>query len=490
MKPANTMINDLRFLDRHLTHLEDQILLYEKKHARKLVSLDPNHATGGRNLLHYIALRKEDLKELQFRLTYLGLSSMGHSESFVLHSVREIRRRVRESLNAHKNGNTKATSLPPLGSTWLEAEKLLHEHTRDLFGPRPESRHVYIMVTAPDQFEVNDTWAKQILHAGANLIRVNCAHETKKEWKATIEVIRKAAHDLQRPVRILMDLGGPKIRIAAPKKVPVETGNVIRITAKKSKGHDWIQCTLPQALKFAEPGHRVIFDDGKCWGRVIKKSKNGLEVKIEYVTGEKVNLKLGKGMNFPDSRLEIDEITKEDFKNLRFVADHADMVGLSFVQTTGAIAKVSRELKRRSRNQLGIILKIETQLGFSNLPHLLLEAMKNYPVGIMIARGDLAVEAGFERLVELQEEILWLCEAAHIPAIWATQVLESLAKTGQPSRAEVSDAGLSVRAECVMLNKGPYIGKTVSTLDDILKRMEKHTYKKRNVHRPLNVARL
>jgi pyruvate kinase len=105
--------------------------------------------------------------------------------------------------------------------------------------------------------------------------------------------------------------------------------------------------------------------------------------------------------------------------------------------------------------------------------------------GVMIARGDLAVECGYERMAEVQEEILWCAEAAHMPVIWATQVLESLAKTGLPSRAEISDAGLGVRAECVMLNKGPYILQAIRTLDDILKRMSGHQTKKRPLLRAL-----
>ena len=96
----------------------------------------------------------------------------------------------------------------------------------------------------------------------------------------------------------------------------------------------------------------------------------------------------------------------------------------------------------------------------------------------MIARGDLAVEAGWARLAELQEEILWFCEAAHVPVIWATQVLEGTAKKGQPSRAEVSDAALSQRADCVMLNKGPHIVAAIRMLDSILRRMQGHQYKK------------
>ncbi len=112
--------------------------------------------------------------------------------------------------------------------------------------------------------------------------------------------------------------------------------------------------------------------------------------------------------------------------------------------------------------------------------------MKRRRIGVMIALGDLAIECGYERLAELQEEILWLCEAAHLPVIWATQVLEQLATSGLPSGAEISDAAMSERAECVMLNKGPYINDAVVAIDNILQRMARHHYKKnallRNLH--------
>jgi pyruvate kinase len=138
--------------------------------------------------------------------------------------------------------------------------------------------------------------------------------------------------------------------------------------------------------------------------------------------------------------------------------------------------------------QPAIVLKIETRRGFENLPAILLEAMKAPRCAVMIARGDLAVECGFERLAEVQEEILWLCEAGHVPVIWATQVLETLAKQGQPSRAEVSDAAMAHRAECVMLNKGPYIVQAVRVLDDILRRMHGHQSKKRSMLRELQLV--
>ena len=109
---------------------------------------------------------------------------------------------------------------------------------------------------------------------------------------------------------------------------------------------------------------------------------------------------------------------------------------------------------------------------FKNLPRLVLAAMRRYPVAVMIARGDLAVECGWDRLAELQEEILWVCDAARVPVMWAMQVLEQEAKKGLPSRAEITDAAQSQRADCVMLNKGPHILAAIRTLDSILRRMQ------------------
>ncbi|WP_205730360.1 pyruvate kinase [Cyclonatronum proteinivorum] len=117
---------------------------------------------------------------------------------------------------------------------------------------------------------------------------------------------------------------------------------------------------------------------------------------------------------------------------------------------------------------------------------MLLTAMQARFCGVMIARGDLAIECGFERMAEVQEEILWISEAAHVPVIWATQVLENLAKTGLPSRAEISDAAMGNRAECVMLNKGPHITAAVRSLDNILHRMEAHQTKKKALLRKLS----
>jgi pyruvate kinase len=181
-------------------------------------------------------------------------------------------------------------------------------------------------------------------------------------------------------------------------------------------------------------------------------------------------------------------LTAKDRGDLDFVARHADLVGISFVRRPSDVQRLLGELSLRGASHLGIVLKIETAQAFRALPQLLLAALAAERCGVMVARGDLAVEVGFERLAEVQEEILWVCEAAHVPVIWATQVLEHLAKKGLPSRAEVTDAAMAVRAECVMLNKGPHIVEAVVFLDGVLKRMQEHQHKRRTLLRRLSIA--
>jgi pyruvate kinase len=181
-------------------------------------------------------------------------------------------------------------------------------------------------------------------------------------------------------------------------------------------------------------------------------------------------------------------MTAGDVEDLKFVAKHADVIELSFANGAADVELLQQHLGRLGNHRPAIVLKIETRRGFENLPDMLLTAMRAPCCGVMIARGDLAVECGFERLAEVQEEILWICEAAHVPVIWATQVLETLAKEGIPSRAEITDAAMGERAECVMLNKGPHIEQALRVLDDILQRMQSHQSKKRAMLRHLTLA--
>jgi pyruvate kinase len=239
-----------------------------------------------------------------------------------------------------------------------------------------------------------------------------------------------------------------------------------------------ISCRQPEVFDFVSAGDRVLLNDGKIAGVAKLISDTHLEMTVTKAKPTGSRLRGDRGINFPDSDIRLPGLTASDKDNLKFVVDHADAVSQSFVKRPTDIISLQDELVAMDEGDLGLIIKIETKKGFKNLPGLLLTAMRSYPIAVMIARGDLAVEAGWERLAELQEEILWLCEAAQIPVIWATQVLERTAKTGQPSRAEISDAALAERADCVMLNKGPHILTAIKMLDNILHRMQGHQYKK------------
>jgi pyruvate kinase len=249
-----------------------------------------------------------------------------------------------------------------------------------------------------------------------------------------------------------------------------------------------IGVTLPEFFDCVRAGEPISFDDGKIGGVVREVSPEKVSVEITHArpTGEKLGAE--KGINVPESVLGLSSLTKDDLAALNFVVKHADIVGYSFVRKEADVHELQARLAELGGENLGIILKIETREGFEQLPRLLLAAMRSRAVGVMIARGDLAIECGYQRLAEVQEEILWICEAAHMPVIWATQVLESLAKTGVPSRSEITDAAMGERAECVMLNKGPYIVTAVRILDDILRRMQSHQEKKRSMLRKLQVA--
>lgn len=251
-----------------------------------------------------------------------------------------------------------------------------------------------------------------------------------------------------------------------------------------------IGCTLPELFDHVRAGETIRFDDGKIGGIIEKIEPEQIYVRITLVhlLGEK--LRCDKGINFPDSQLRLAALTAQDLEALPFVVKHADVVELSFANSAEDVELLQHHMAKLCDNPPAIVLKIETKRAFKNLPEMILTAMKMPCCGVMIARGDLAVECGFERLAEVQEEILWICEAAHIPVIWATQVLESLAKEGIPSRAEITDAAMGHRAECVMLNKGPYVLNAVHVLDDILQRMQTHQSKKQSMLRELQIAHI
>ena len=448
---------------------------------------------SARNLLQYLALRSHDLRELQDPLVALGLSSLGGSEGHVQASVDAVLDAL-DALAHHPPASR--SNPPPMG--FVRSRDVLAARTAALLGPVPRRRPTRIMVTMPTEAAHDPSLVREMLVAGMDCMRINCAHDAAPDWRAMLENLRLAEDETRRSARVVADLPGPKLRTGplAPQTTSDKKGEYLRLgigdrllltpdadvttpsTGERTAAR--ISCSLAEAFTVTRRGHHVWLDDGKLGGVVESVDANSIELRITSAGAKGSKLRAGKGINLPDAVLDIDLLGSHSEDALRFAAECADIVGLSFVSRAREVQRVSDYLDEHSRPEVGMILKVETRRAFEHLPGMLLAALGGErPAGVMIARGDLAVECGYERLAEVQEEILWLCQAAHMPVIWATQVLDRLAKTGRPSRAEITDAAMGVRAECVMLNKGPRIVEAISVLDDILRRMERHHRKQR-----------
>ncbi|MGD1957578.1 MAG: pyruvate kinase [Fulvivirga sp.] len=282
----------------------------------------------------------------------------------------------------------------------------------------------------------------------------------------------------------------------------LKIGDELRITKDKRPGRPaqfddkglaiekaFVSCTSEEVFNYVQEGEKILFDDGKITGivRVVNPDEMIVEIVHARLTGS--SLKADKGINLPETDLNISGLTAKDREDLKFVVQYADVINFSFVNTPEDVRELLEELKHLdAENKLGIILKIETQSAFNNLTAILLEGMKNYPLGVMIARGDLAIEAGWENMARIQQEIISLCRAGHVPVVWATQVLETLAKKGIPSRSEITDAATSLNAECVMLNKGPYIHSAIKLLDYMLKSLNQYRDHNENLSPVMEVA--
>ncbi|TXT35878.1 MAG: pyruvate kinase [Comamonadaceae bacterium] len=593
-------------LIKQLLSLRQLMLNHEASMATWLSGVSPGYAASARNLAHYLALRQRDCRPLQQQLDALGVSSLGRAEPHVLEKLDQV-----IAILHRLEGNVGVQPGKGQEGCLHGSHNWLEQHTTALLGPAPLERSVRIMVTLPTEAAKDFGLVRQLMDSGMNIARINCAHDDASDWQAMAVNVRRAAKAMDQPVRILMDLAGPKLRtgpIASPPAVlklrpqrdafgrvlsnallglrpagsslPVAgapvclggnpqwlaqleagdeldfkdaagtqrslkvirrdevgvltesektarllpqtrlkrrrkgrglrttllfdlpckegllhlmRGSVLHLTldgigCNADPHHAWasVACTLPQVFEQVRVGERIWFDDGRIGGVIRRIEPQWLELEITHARDAGEKLAADKGINLPDSLLDLPALTDKDIEDLPVVARLADLVGLSFVQQAQDVQALREHLLELDATEMGLMLKIETRRGFENLPELLFSAMANKAAGVMIARGDLAVECGYERLAEVQEEILCAAEAAHMPVIWATQVLETMVKTGLPTRAEISDAAMGERAECVMLNKGPYIMEAMFTLNDILHRMQTHQTKKRPLLRQLH----
>ena len=604
----------LHLLTEQVQTLRQDVLNLEQARLADIEGAAPECRASARNLIHYLAARQHDLREVQRGLAHLGLSSLGRMEANVLPTLNAVLLALRSLAGETTSQALGQDSADP--DTDLEAgDRLLHRHTLRLLGPRPARRNVRIMVTMPSEAADDPTIILRALARGMDVMRVNCAHDDAAAWTRMVAHLRSAAAQLGRTCLTEFDLAGPKLRtgpvtpgpevlkwkpardqlgrVTTPARVffsgaataaPTGTvlvplapapplhaqiGDELRLTdARGRRRHltlvqimpdGWlcicdrtgyvtsgmrlklyrdgkargrlhlgtlptsaqalllrtgdhllltkapipggglagdqpahISCTLPQVFGAVRTGHRVLLDDGKIEGVIRDADPDVLDIEIVQVSG---GLKLGgaklraeKGINLPDTDLDLPVLGVKDLADLAVLATQADLISLSFVRRRQDVEALILELQRLGASQLGVVLKIENKQAFEHLPELLLATLRQAPAAVMVARGDLAAEIGFERLAEVQEEILWLCEAAHVPVIWATQVLDTLAQKGEPTRAEVTDAAFSGRAEAVMLNKGPYIDEAITFLGGVLERMQEHQDKKSPLLRRLHVS--
>jgi pyruvate kinase len=449
---------------------------------------------GRANLAQYLALREHDLRPLQAALQPWGVSSLGRSESRVLHNVDAVIRAL-EALCATGGG----ASAGEVAAGAAAGLRQLHANALELLGPARAGRETRIMVTLSPEFALEVEPMTRLAQRGMDCARINCGHDSAPLWRQMIETVRAVERRTSRPCRVLMDLAGPRMRteqvIVPDDGRRVQAGDRILLTyeppAPRPDFEFQASCGEAEALQGVPVGAAASIRDGRIAGEIIERRPEGLVLAVAGAGPKGQRLQPDRGINFPGTALPISPLTAADLADLEFVAAHADGVSYSFVQRPEDVALLQAELRRLrpGRPPMPIVAKVETRLAFANLPEIIVQAAAANPFGVMIARGDLAVEIGFERLAEVQEEILWLCEAAHVPVIWATQVLDRLVRKGTPVRGEYTDAAMGSRAECVMLNKGAFVDAGVIALDDILRRMELHQSKKTAQLRALHAWR-
>lgn len=307
---------------------------------------------------------------------------------------------------------------------------------------------------------------EDMIKAGVDVFRLNFSHADHKTHKQSIIKIRDIAKKLNSKTAILQDISGPKIRIGEINGIlELKRGDKIRLVKKNPKTIYDLTISYPEIIDDVKVGEYVFFADGSIRTKVIDKDKNSitLEVKNEGVLSSR------KGVNFPHSDLKISAITPKDKKDLIFGArNHVDIVAISFVNNKDDVLKAKEILNQHNANPW-VFAKIETKKGVENIDEIL-----DIADGVMVARGDLGIEVGIEKVPIIQKKIIRRANKLKKPVITATQMLLSMVNSPFPTRAEVSDVANAVMdgSDAVMLSDettvGKYPIKAVETLKKII----------------------
>jgi pyruvate kinase len=491
-------------LDEHISSILKDIVQKEKNIELLISGISESYKLSAKNLCRYLILRNYDLTKYHDSLSELGLSSLRTAEGYVYSNLFSIVKNLKliQGLPFKKKKEIEIVG-------YKRSKQLIKTHANELFNKKQKKQFTEIMVTLPNEAAKDKSIIKDMVKNGMEIARINLSHGNIEMWTTMVQYIHEVMAETKKEVKIYMDLSGPKIRTSQieirGKKGKVKNALVIRqgeriivtkrtTLGKKSKFDKKngqlqkaeIGVMLHEIIDDVQVNDVILFDDGMIKAIVVAKYTD--EVEIEITDCYKTKLSSHKGINLPNTKLHLPALTEKDKEYLPFVCKHANIIGYSFVRSAHDVACLYKELETYNAHDLGVVFKIENKEAFENLPFILLEGMKRPKIGVMIARGDLAVEIGFENISEVQNQILLLCEAAHVPVIWATQVLENLAKTGIPTRAEISDVVLGVQAECIMLNKGKYILEAIKTLKNILIKIEPNSFKNKHSLKPLEIA--
>ena len=295
----------------------------------------------------------------------------------------------------------------------------------------------------------------RLIHAGMDAARLNFSHGDWNDHTTRIRRIRLEAEKAGKQIAIILDLQGPKLRVGAVQHdaVTLRRGDTVTVTTRKVMGTDKIfSITYPRFTKDLKTGARVLLDDGRLELTVLAKSEAGLRCKV--IRGG--ILRSHKGVNLPGTQISLPSLSPKDKADIRFgIAHDVDYVALSFVRTANDISTTRKFLKAHGAD-IPVIAKIEKPEAIKNLDEIIRAAD-----GIMVARGDLGVEMSPEQVPLLQKGIINACNAAEKPVITATQMLESMIESPQPTRAEASDVANAILdgTDCVMLSGETAMGK-------------------------------
>jgi pyruvate kinase len=297
---------------------------------------------------------------------------------------------------------------------------------------------------------------REMIAAGVDVVRLNFSHGSHSDHAAYIGRVREAAREAGRPVALLQDLQGPKIRTGPLKNdqpVTLEDGQRLVITTEQVMGDATrISTNYPRLAQDVAPGDRIMLSDGLIETRVVETS--GTEVTCIVIHGNE--LRPRQGINLPGVRISSPSVTPKDLEDLAFgVAQGVDYVAISFVRQAADVLRV-REAIREQGAEVPVIAKLEKAEAIEAL-----DAILEVADGIMVARGDMGVEMSPERVPVLQKEIIRAANCAGVPVITATQMLESMIDAAQPTRAEVSDVANAILdgSDAVMLSGETAIGK-------------------------------